>query len=59
MANSIDWGKIYCSTNFGEKAQTTIAIPQESAPTCFVTVTVSADTTTIKADTTTTTADAG
>tara|TARA_E500000318_G_C3566670_1_gene215963 strand:+ start:3862 stop:4041 length:180 start_codon:yes stop_codon:yes gene_type:complete len=58
MANTIDWGKIYCSTWFGDQANTTIAIPQESAPSCFVTSANTADSTILKADTTTVTADA-
>jgi hypothetical protein len=37
MANSIDWGKIYCFTEFGNE-DFTIAeiIPAESSPECFL-----------------------
>jgi hypothetical protein len=45
MANSIDWGKIYCETQtnggFGVDEQyTTYFIPDFSAPTCWGTVPV-------------------
>lgn len=34
MANTIDWAKIYCSTNFGDAAnESTLHI--DSQPTCF------------------------
>jgi hypothetical protein len=59
MANSINWGKIYCSTWFGDTAETTDAIPLYSAPTCWAGVLLlSADDTNIFADTTLYTADA-
>lgn len=35
MANSNDWGKIYCHTWWGDTANTTDAIPDESAPLCW------------------------
>jgi len=59
MANSIDWGKIYCSTWWGDTAETTTAIPTYSAPACWAGVTLlSADDTAYTADTTLYTADA-
>lgn len=36
MANSIDWGKIYCYTEFGDEDHTIAeSIPDFSAPDCF------------------------
>jgi len=59
MANSIDWGKIYCSTWFGDSPETTDAIPAYSAPTCWAGVNLlSADDTAYTADTTIYKADA-
>tara|TARA_R100000781_G_C4042312_1_gene114421 strand:+ start:98 stop:313 length:216 start_codon:yes stop_codon:yes gene_type:complete len=67
MANSINWGKIYCEmiTNGGfgaDVASTTRAIYDPSAPTCWDTFSITADRTTISgvaflADTTNYTAD--
>lgn len=36
MANSINWGKIYCVTHWGEAEDTIDSIPTFSAPACFV-----------------------
>jgi len=51
MANSINWGKIYCSmdTNksWGDKAFTTEFIPDFSAPTCWDVFELTADLTEI------------
>ena len=59
MANNINWGKVYCSTEFGDTFNTTYDIPQFSAPECWVGVLgFSADNTNILADTTLYTADA-
>jgi hypothetical protein len=35
MANTINWGKIYCSSYWGDTANTTDAIPVFSAPLCW------------------------
>lgn len=35
MANLIGWGKIYCSTWFGDSDLTTLSIQNQSAPPCF------------------------
>tara|TARA_Y100000114_G_C11737768_1_gene317204 strand:- start:385 stop:600 length:216 start_codon:yes stop_codon:yes gene_type:complete len=36
MANNIDWGKIYCFTEWGQETKTIIeSIPAFSAPSCF------------------------
>ena len=60
MANSINWGKVYCdmetNSSWGaDKAYTTESIPDFSAPTCWsggaVAVGFTADTTSYKADT--------
>lgn len=59
MANTIDWGKIYCSTWFGDISETTDAIPSNSAPACWAgSLILSADDTLYFADTTLFTADA-
>ena len=59
MANSINWGKVYCSTTFGDTFNTTDDIPQFSAPECWAGVLgFTADNTNILADTTLYTADA-
>lgn len=59
MANSIDWGKIYCSTWFGDVSETTDAIPVYSAPACWSgALILSADDTAYTADSTLLTADA-
>lgn len=59
MANAINWGKIYCSTEFGEVENTTYSIPLFSAPACWAgTLVLSADDTAFFADSTTLTADA-
>ena len=34
MANTINWGKIYCSTEFGDTANV-VTIHIDSQPTCF------------------------
>ena len=37
MANSINWGKIYCFTEFGNEDNTIKeSVPSFSAPSCFV-----------------------
>ena len=37
MANSVNWGKIYCYTEFGDEDHTIAeSIPDFSAPDCFV-----------------------
>ena len=37
MANSIDWGKIYCFTEFGNEDFTVAeSIPHFSSPDCFL-----------------------
>ena len=43
MANLINWGKIYCSTWFGDTDRTTLSIQNESAPPCFAPVSVITD----------------
>jgi len=59
MANNINWGKIYCTTNFGDTPNTTDAIPDFSAPTCWASLLgLTADNTNIRADSTLYTADA-
>ena len=59
MANSIDWGKVYCSTWFGDVSETTDAIPIYSAPACWSgALILSADDTAYTADSTTLKADA-
>ncbi len=67
MANSINWGEIYCTTNFGDTPDSTDewfrsyhTIPSYSAPTCWAedVLRFSVDSTTIEADTTLYTADA-
>ena len=35
MANNINWGKIYCATEWGDTFNTTDDIPQFSAPVCW------------------------
>jgi len=59
MANSINWGKIYCTTYWGDTNDTTDAIPLVSAPTCWVedVLELSADSILYKADTTLITVD--
>jgi hypothetical protein len=59
MANTIDWGKLYCSTWFGDTANTTDAIPLTSAPPCWAedVLALTADTTSIRSDSTLITAD--
>lgn len=38
MANTIDWGKIYCFTEFGDEDNTIAeSIPAFSSPDCFLT----------------------
>jgi len=60
MANSINWGKIYCTTNFGDTPNTTDAIPHFSAPACWAedVLEFSVDNANIEADTTLYRADA-
>lgn len=59
MANAINWGKIYCSTWFGDISETTDAIPTISAPACWAgSLILSADDTAYSADNTLLTADA-
>lgn len=59
MANTIDWGKIYCSTWFGDISETTDAIPSLSAPACWAgSLILSADDTLYFSDTILFTADA-
>tara|TARA_X000001382_G_scaffold127907_1_gene116548 strand:+ start:59 stop:289 length:231 start_codon:yes stop_codon:yes gene_type:complete len=48
MANSIGWGKIYCSTEFGEEDFTVAeSIPHFSSPDCFLSSLVSGQTETL------------
>ncbi len=59
MANPIDWGKIYCSTWFGDISETADAIPTISAPACWSgALILSADDTAYTSDSITLTADA-
>jgi len=59
MANAIDWGKVYCSTWFGDISETTDAIPSVSAPACWAgQLILSADDMLYFADSTRLTADA-
>ena len=62
MANSIDWGKIYCEMEqegaFGaDTFWSTNAINDIASPTCWVTFAITADSTMYSADTTQLTAD--
>ncbi len=59
MANTINWGKIYCSTWWGDTANTTDAIPLTSAPTCWTedVLEISVDSTLFRADSTSITVD--
>ena len=61
MANTINWGKVYCemvtNSSWGDEVYTTNAINDDSTPTCWTTFTISADTTLYSADTTSLTAD--
>jgi hypothetical protein len=62
MANTVNWGKVYCNmvtnNSWGvDIAYTTNAINDLSTPTCWTTFTISADSTEFSADTTTITAD--
>lgn len=59
MANSINWGKIYCTTYWGDTNDTTDAIPLVSAPACWVedVLELSVDSILYKADTTLITVD--
>jgi hypothetical protein len=62
MANNINWGKVYCdmATNDSWGADTywsTNAVPDISAPECWDTFRLTADTTLFTADTNTLTAD--
>jgi len=59
MANAINWGKIYCSSEFGDIQANTVTIPLASAPSCWAgELVLSADDTGFFADSTTLTADA-
>ena len=65
MANTINWGKIYCemldNSGWGADTSYTVgeSIPDASAPSCWTLVAgFTADTTVYKADTTLFTADA-
>jgi len=53
MANSNNWGKIYCSSWWGDVDDTTDAIPIPSAPACWVedVLELSVDSTLFKVDT--------
>ncbi len=61
MANTINWGKVYCemvtNSSWGDEVHTTNAINDDSTPTCWTTFTISADSTLYSADTTSLTAD--
>lgn len=62
MANQINWGKIYCEMetdqSWGEDTLwSTNFVPDFSAPTCWTTFALTADTTSFRADTTLYTAD--
>ena len=67
MANSIDWGKIYCFTEFGDEDNTIAeSIPAFSSPECFLgslvegqieTLAITSDDTRYKADSAILTAD--
>lgn len=59
MANNIGWGKIYCSTEWGDTNDTTDAIPHASAPTCWLedVLELSVDSILYKVDTTEITVD--
>ena len=61
MANTINWGKVYCemvtNSSWGDEVHTTNAINDLSCPTCWTTFTISADSTLYSADTTSLTAD--
>ena len=55
MANTVNWGKVYCNmvtnNSWGvDIAYTTNAINDLSTPTCWTTFTISADTTDFSAD---------
>ena len=58
MDNTINWGKIYCSTEWGLKYWSTFAVPDISAPACWSgTTPFTADLTRYTVDTTIFTAD--
>tara|TARA_A100000164_G_C21787399_1_gene714073 strand:+ start:442 stop:633 length:192 start_codon:yes stop_codon:yes gene_type:complete len=59
MANTINWGELYCSTWFGNTASTTDAIPLASAPACWAedVLALKVDTTSIISDSTLISAD--
>lgn len=58
MANNINWGKIYCTTNWGDTVTTTTAIPDFSAPACWASLLgISTDDTNIRVDSNLFTAD--
>ena len=67
MANTINWGKIYCFTEFGDEDNTIAeSIPAFSSPTCFTgskvagqieTLAITSDDTRYKADSAILTAD--
>ena len=48
MANNIDWGKIYCYTEFGNEDKTVAeSIPHFSSPDCFLGALVAGQTETL------------
>lgn len=48
MANSINWGQIYCFTEFGDEDRTIAeAIPHFSSPDCFLNALVAGQTETL------------
>jgi len=67
MANTINWGRIYCFTEFGDEDNTIAeSIPAFSSPDCFLgskvsgqieTLAITTDDTRYKADSATLTAD--
>lgn len=67
MANTINWGRIYCYTEFGDEDNTIAeSIPAFSSPECFLgslvsgqieTLAITSDDTRYKADSATLTAD--
>ena len=60
MANNINWGRIYCSTEWGDVFNTTDSIPQLSADFCWTedVLRFSVDDTNIRVDNTNIRADA-
>jgi hypothetical protein len=60
MANNINWGRIYCSTEWGDVYNTTDSIPQLTADFCWAqnVLGFSVDDTSIRVDSTNIRADA-